>query len=67
MFIIQCGVESLAQPSPAWFAVRAKLLELLALKPLVAAEHVDRAGSFGGSHEPGARIIRDARFRPLLE
>src|SRR5258708_35215810 len=43
----------------------AKLL-VLGLKPLVAAEHVDRA-VLRSSHEPRARIVRDARFRPLVE
>jgi hypothetical protein len=42
-----------------------KLL-VLALKPFVSAEHVDRAVLRGG-HEPSARVVRDARFRPLLE
>src|SRR5258708_19502924 len=42
----------------------AKLL-VLGLKPLVAAEHVDRA-VLRGSHEPGAWVVWDARLRPLL-
>jgi hypothetical protein len=39
---------------------------VLALKPLLSAEEVDRAVLRSG-HEPSARIVRDARFRPLLE
>src|SRR6266481_3536887 len=42
-----------------------KLL-VLALKPFVAAPEVDRTVLRRG-HEPGARVVRDARFRPLLE
>src|ERR1700674_4528315 len=41
-----------------------KLL-VLALKPFVSAEHVDRA-VLCSSHEPSARVVWDARFRPLL-
>ena len=41
-------------------------LLLLALEHLVAAQAVD-AATLGGGHEPGARIVRDARLRPLLE
>ena len=32
---------------------------VLALEPRVAAEEIDGA-MFGGSHEPGARVVRDA-------
>jgi hypothetical protein len=39
---------------------------LLALKPRIAAEHVDRA-VLGRGHEPGARVVRDARLGPRLE
>ena len=39
---------------------------VLALEPRVSAEVVDRA-MFRGGHQPGARIVRDARLRPLLE
>ena len=41
-------------------------LLVLALEQLVPAEVVDRAMLRGG-HEPGARVARDARLRPLLE
>src|SRR5712664_3816775 len=43
----------------------AKLL-VLALKPLVSAEHVDST-MFRGGHEPSARVVRDARLWPLLK
>src|SRR5207253_10224423 len=42
-----------------------KLL-MLALDQLVAAQTIDRSMLRGG-HEPGARIVRDARLRPPLE
>src|SRR2546429_2499564 len=41
-------------------------LRVLALEPFVSAERVDRTVLRGG-HEPSARVVRDARFRPLLE
>ena len=41
-------------------------LLVLALEQLVPAQQVDRAMLRGG-HEPGARVVRDARLRPLLE
>jgi hypothetical protein len=41
-------------------------LLVLALEPLVAAEEIDRTMLRGG-HEPGARVVRDARLRPPLE
>src|SRR5229473_7005353 len=39
---------------------------MLALQQLVSAPMIDRA-MLRGSHEPGARVVRDARLRPLLE
>ena len=39
---------------------------MLALEPLVATEEIDGAMLRGG-HQPRARIVRDSRFRPLLE
>ena len=39
---------------------------VLALMPRVSAEVVNGA-MLGGGHEPGARVVRDARLRPLLE
>jgi len=41
-------------------------LRVLALEPFVSAERVDGTVLRGG-HEPSARVVRDARFRPLLE
>src|SRR3954452_23408633 len=38
----------------------------LALQPLGPPERVDGA-VLGGGHEPGARLVRGARFRPSLE
>src|SRR6266849_1918323 len=42
-----------------------KLL-VLALEELAAAKEINGA-MLGGGHEPGARVLRDARLRPLLE
>ena len=39
---------------------------MLAFEQLVAAEEINRP-MFCGGHEPGARLIRDAGYRPLLE
>jgi hypothetical protein len=39
---------------------------VLALNPRIAAEVINGA-MLGGGHQPGARIVRDARLRPLLE
>jgi hypothetical protein len=41
-------------------------LLVLALEPLVSAKEIDRTMLRGG-HEPGARVVRDARLRPPLE
>ena len=41
-------------------------LLVLALEPLVSPQEIDGAMLRGG-HEPGARVVRDARLRPLLE
>ena len=41
-------------------------LLVLALEPLVSPQQVDRT-MLRRSHEPGARIVRDARLRPPLE
>jgi hypothetical protein len=45
--------------------IAADLLVFL-LEPLVSAEEIDRTVLRGG-HEPGARIVRNSRIRPLLE
>src|SRR6267154_2290092 len=39
---------------------------VLALEPLVSAQEIDCAMLRGG-HQPGARVVRDTRFWPLLE
>jgi hypothetical protein len=39
---------------------------MLALEQLVAPQEIDGA-MLGRRHQPGARVARDARFRPLLE
>src|SRR6476660_517800 len=39
---------------------------MFAFEQLVPAENSDRA-TLRGRHEPGARVIRDARFRPSFE
>lgn len=39
---------------------------VLAFEPRVPSEVVDRA-MLGRSHEPGTRVVRHARLRPLLE
>ena len=58
--------------SSAGASVRERDLELahqlllLALERAAAPQHVDRAVLRGG-HEPGARVVRDARLRPALE
>ena len=41
-------------------------LLVLALEPLSPAQEVDGA-VFRRGHEPGARVVRDARLGPLLE
>ena len=41
-------------------------LFVLALRELAAAQPVDRA-VLGGGHQPRARLVRNARLRPLLE
>ena len=64
--VVERGVEIRAAALPRrGSSSRAELL-VLALEPLAAPQHVDRAVLRGG-HEPGARVVRDARLRPLLE
>src|SRR6266542_19284 len=41
-------------------------LLMLELEPLVSAEKIDRTMLRSG-HQPGARVVWDARLRPLLE
>ena len=49
----------------AGLEVAADLL-LFAAEPLVSPDQVDGA-VFGGGHEPGPRVVRDTRLRPLLQ
>jgi hypothetical protein len=63
--IVERGVEIRHSHLPLSFELATKLL-VLALKPFVSAERVDRAVLSCG-HEPSARIVGDARLRPLLE
>src|SRR5258708_16752495 len=63
--IVERGVEIPHSHLLLGLELATKLL-VLALKPLVSAEHVDRTVLRGG-HEPSARVVRYARFRPLLE
>src|SRR4051812_1779875 len=41
-------------------------LFVLALKPLLPAQEIDRT-MFRGGHKPSAGVARNARLRPLLE
>ncbi len=63
--IVERGVEIRHGHLLLRFELAAELL-VLALEPLVSAEEIDGA-MFRRGHEPGARVVRDARLRPLLE
>src|SRR5258708_4394471 len=63
--IVKRGIEIRHRTLLLGLELATKLL-MLALKPLVSAEQVNRT-VFRGGHEPGARVVRDARVRPLLE
>jgi len=63
-FIVERGVE-VRHSHLLDLELAAKFL-VLALKPFVAAKRINRTVLCSG-HEPSARVIRDARFRPLLE
>ena len=65
MCVVDRGVEVGLLRDAAAPQLAAELLGL-ALEHLAAAEAVDRA-VLGGGHEPGARVVRDARLGPLLE
>ena len=39
---------------------------MFAVEELLATQTID-SPILGGGHEPGARVVRDARLRPLLE
>ena len=55
-----------ARPSPAGPRARDRAPRACARAACLRRKLVDRAMLRGG-HEPGARIVRDARLRPLLE
>src|SRR5438067_441147 len=63
--IVQRGVEIRHGQLLLDLELTTELL-VLALEHLAATQPVDRAMLRGG-HEPGARVVRDARLRPLLE
>src|SRR5262245_26595600 len=63
--VVDCSVEVHRGQIALHFQLAAELF-VLALEELVPPEEVDRA-MLGGGHEPGARLVRDARLRPPLE
>src|SRR5437879_10543474 len=63
--IVERGVEIQHSHLLLGLELATKLL-VLALEPFVSAERVEGTVLRGG-HEPSARVVRDARFRPLLE
>jgi hypothetical protein len=63
--IVERGVEIGHSPLLLGLQIAAKFL-VLTLEAFVATEHINRTVLRGG-HEPGAWIVGDARFRPLLE
>ena len=63
--VVERGVEVGRRRSLLRLELVAELL-VLALEQLVAAQLVDGA-VLRGRHQPGARVVRDARLRPLLE
>ena len=63
--VVERGVEVGPRP-PARLRARGRAPRACARASLFAAQPVDRA-VLGGGHEPGARVVRDARLRPLLE
>ena len=64
-FIVNRGVEILHGHLLLALKIANNLL-VLALEECVPAEMVDST-MLGGSHQPGAGVIRDARLRPLLK
>ena len=63
--VVGRGRKVLLISGRAQFRVAGELLGL-ALVDLRAPQPVD-AAMLGGGHEPGARVVRDARLRPLLK
>ena len=64
--VVEGRVEVRRGRAPARPRARGRAPRALRSSSLFAAEQVDRA-MLGGGHEPGARVVRDARLRPLLE
>ena len=63
--VVERGVEIRRGLLLLGLELAAKLV-VLALGELASAQAVDCA-MLGGGHEPGARVVRDARLRPALE
>src|SRR2546421_10391877 len=63
--IVQCGLQLALGTYLAGFELVTEL-RVLALEQLAAAQGVDGSVLRGG-HEPGARVVRDARLGPPLE
>ena len=63
--IVQCGLQLALGTHLAGFELVTEL-RVLALEQLAAAQGVDGSVLRGG-HEPGARVVRDARLGPPLE
>ena len=63
--VVERGIE-IRRSSPSLSLELAGDLLVLALEHRLRRSMVDRA-MLGGGHEPGARVVRDARLRPLLE
>jgi hypothetical protein len=63
--VVGCGVQVRLVGLAREAGVAGKRLQLLRVAGL-AAQGVDRT-LLGGGHEPGARVVRHARRRPLLE
>src|SRR5882762_7868058 len=63
--IVNCGFEIRHRHLLLGLDLAAEFF-VLALEPLVSAQEIDCAMLRGG-HQPGARVVRNSRFRPLLE
>jgi hypothetical protein len=61
--IVHGYIKTLHIPLPLSLYLAAQLF-VLPLDPMVAAQVVDRP-VFRGDHQPGARVLRYTRFRPL--
>ncbi len=63
--VVEGGIEVRLRSFSRGLDFAAQLL-VLALDQLLAPQPIDGA-MLGGGHQPGARLVRDARLRPLLE